>query len=66
MMHHMTLKIENLILIIQNNLDNKNAKIAWNACVALANVLDNPVLEGNKLLYSSKSLNPLLKALEFN
>ena len=32
--------------------------------MALANILDNPTLTGEEILYSKQSVKPLLKALE--
>ena len=59
-----SLSMDTLILIIQENLDNKSPKIAWNSCVALANILNNPTLTGEEILFSKQSVKPLLKALE--
>lgn len=47
-----SLSMDTLILIIQENLDNKSPKIAWNSCVALANILNNPTLTGEEILFS--------------
>lgn len=58
------LTVDSLILIILDNLDNKSPKIAWNSCVALANILDNPSLQGSEILFSKFSLKPLLASLE--
>jgi len=44
--------VDELATIILSNLDNKSPKIAWNACVALANILDNPFLTGEEILFS--------------
>jgi hypothetical protein len=59
-----TLSIDSLIGIILDNLDSKFPKLAWNSCVALGNILDNPSLQGNEVIFSQKSLKPLIKALE--
>ena len=60
------LTLDTLILIIQESLESKSPKIAWNSCVALANILDNKTLTGSEVLFSKKSVQPLLKALEQN
>lgn len=59
-----SLSIDTLIGIILDNLDSKFPKLAWNSCVALANILDNPSFQGNEVIFSQKSLKPLIKALE--
>jgi len=46
------LTIDGLASIIIGNLDNKSPKIGWNSCVALANILDNPTLTGEEIVYS--------------
>jgi hypothetical protein len=58
------LTVDGLASIIIGNLDNKSPKIGWNSCVALANILDNPTLTGEEIVYSKLSVKPLLKALE--
>jgi hypothetical protein len=45
-------------------LENKSPKIAWNSCVALANILDNKTLDKTEMIFSKLSIYPLLKALE--
>jgi hypothetical protein len=60
------LTLDTLILIIQESLDSKSPKIAWNSCVALANILANKSLTGAEVLFSNQSVRPLLKALEQN
>lgn len=47
-----TLSVDSLIGIILDNLDSKFPKLAWNSCVALANILDNPSLQGDEVIFS--------------
>lgn len=65
-MHRLQLRplsLDTLVLLIQESLESKSPKIAWNACVALANVLANPTLTGKETLFTGRSVLPLLKAL---
>ena len=49
---------------IIDNLESKSPKIAWNSCVALAKILENPSLDQDEIIYSEYTLTPLLRTLE--
>ncbi len=60
------LSLDSLFSIIIDNLESKSPKISWNACVALANILENPTLTGSEHIFSDQTLRVLFKQLDIS
>ncbi len=52
--------LDSVLQVVVSHLGVKSPKIAWNACVAIGNILTNPSLPRPCLLYSSATFDALL------